>query len=216
MSSIRKRALSLCLSLALCLGLSLPAAAAASFTDVGAASPYYDAVRWAMENGVTNGTTKTTFSPDATCTRAQLAMFLWRAAGEPEPALTEQQFMDVTDPSAYYYKAVQWTAEKDMWGFGTFDPHVACTRLDAVFFLWLANGSPKMDGEFPFADVPFGDGDEHGQPIYWHADQAVLWAVENGITSGTTETTFSPDLPCTRGQVITFLYRAAQAVTTAK
>ena len=116
MSSIRKRALSLCLSLALCLGLSLPAAAAASFTDVGAASPYYDAVRWAMENGVTNGTTKTTFSPDAPCTRAQLATFLWRAAGEPEPALTEQQFMDVTDPSAYYYKAVQWAAEKDMWG----------------------------------------------------------------------------------------------------
>ena len=130
-----------------------------------------------MENGVTNGTTKTTFSPDAPCTRAQLATFLWRAAGEPEPALTEQQFMDVTDPSAYYYKAVQWAAEKDMWGFGTFDPHVACTRLDAVFFLWRANGSPKMDGEFPFADVPFGDGDEHGQPIYWHADQAVLWAV---------------------------------------
>ncbi len=216
MSSIRKRALSLCLSLALCLGLSLPAAAAASFTDVGEASPYYDAVRWAMENGVTNGTTKTTFSPDAPCTRAQLATFLWRAAGEPEPALTEQQFMDVTDPSAYYYKAVQWAAEKDMWGFGTFDPHGACTRLDAVFFLWRANGSPKMDGEFPFADVPFGDGDEHGQPIYRYADQAVLWAVENGITSGTTETTFSPDLPCTRGQVITFLYRAAQAVTTAK
>ena len=88
---MRKRVFSLCLSLALCLGLSLPAAAAASFTDVREASPYYDAVRWAMENGVTNGTTKTTFSPDAPCTRAQLAMFLWRAAGEPEPALTEQQ-----------------------------------------------------------------------------------------------------------------------------
>ena len=75
---MRKRVFSLCLSLALCLGLSLPAAAAASFTDVREASPYYDAVRWAMENGVTNGTTKTTFSPDAPCTRAQLAMFLWR------------------------------------------------------------------------------------------------------------------------------------------
>ena len=216
MSSIRKLALSLCLSLALCLGLSLPAAAASPFTDVREASPYDDAVQWAVETGVTTGTTETTFSPDTPCSRAQLATFLWRAAGEPEPALTEQQFMDVTDSSAYYYKAVQWAAEKDMWGFGTFDPHGACTRLDAVFFLWRAAGSPEMEEYFPFTDVPFGDGDEHGQPIYWHADQAVLWAVENGITSGTTETTFSPDLPCTRGQVITFLYRAAQAVTTAK
>ena len=94
-----------------------------------------------------------TFSPDAPCTRAQLAVFLWRAAGEPKPALAEQQFMDVTDPSAYYYGAVQWAAEKDMWGFGTFAPHAVCTRLDAVFFLWRAAGSPDMEGEFPFADV---------------------------------------------------------------
>ena len=211
---MRKRVLSLCLSLALCLGLSLPAAAA-PFTDVQEASPCYDAILWAAESGVTNGTTASTFSPDAPCTRAQLAAFLWRAAGEPEPALTEQQFMDVADPGAYYYKAVQWAAERDMWGFGTFQPHAACTRLDAVFFLWRAAGSPEMEGDFPFADVPFGDGDEHGQPLYWYADQAVLWAVENGVTSGTTETAFSPELPCTRGQVITFLYRAAQAETAA-
>ena len=214
---MKKRVFSLCLALALCLGLSLPAAAAAiPFTDVQETSPYHDAILWAAETGVTNGTSSSTFSPDAPCTRAQLAAFLWRAAGEPEPALTEQQFMDVADPGAYYYKAVQWAAEKDMWGFGTFDPHVACARLDAVFFLWRAAGSPEMEGAFPFVDVPFGDGDEHGQPIYWYADQAVLWAVENGITSGTTETTFSPDTPCTRGQIITFLYRAAQAETAAK
>ena len=211
---MRKRVLSLCLSLALCLGLSLPAAAA-PFTDVQEATPCYDAILWAAESGVTNGTTASTFSPDAPCTRAQLAAFLWRAAGEPEPALTEQQFMDVADLGAYYYKAVQWAAERDMWGFGTFQPHAACTRLDAVFFLWRAAGSPEMEGAFPFADVPFGDGDEHGQPLYWYADQAVLWAVENGVTSGTTETAFSPELPCTRGQVITFLYRAAQAETAA-
>lgn len=214
---MKKRVFSLCLALALCLGLSLPAAAAAiPFTDVQETSPYYDAILWAAETGVTNGTSASAFSPDAPCTRAQLAAFLWRAAGKPEPALTEQQFMDVADPGAYYYEAVQWAAEKDMWGFGTFDPHVACTRLDAVFFLWRAAGSPEMEREFLFADVPFGDGDEHGQPIYWYADQAVLWAVENGITSGTTETTFSPDTPCTRGQIITFLYRAAQAETAAK
>jgi len=103
-----------------------------------------------------------------------------------------------------------------MWGFGTFAPHAVCTRLDAVFFLWRAAGSPDMEGEFPFADVPFGDGDGHGQPLYWYADQAVLWAVENGVASGTTETTFSPGTPCTRGQIATFLYRAAQAETSAK
>ena len=201
----------LCLSL--CLGLPLPALAFASpFTDVQETSPYYDAILWAAETGVTNGTTASTFSPDAPCTRAQLAVFLWRAAGEPKPALAEQQFMDVTDPSAYYYGAVQWAAEKDMWGFGTFAPHAVCTRLDAVFFLWRAAGSPDMEGEFPFADVPFGDGDGHGQPLYWYADQAVL----NGVASGTTETTFSPDTPCTRGQIATFLYRAAQAETSAK
>lgn len=96
----------LCLSL--CLGLPLPALAFASpFTDVQETSPYYDAILWAAETGVTNGTTASTFSPDAPCTRAQLAVFLWRAAGEPKPALAEQQFMDVTDPSAYYYGAVQ-------------------------------------------------------------------------------------------------------------
>ena len=103
-----------------------------------------------------------------------------------------------------------------MWGFGTFAPHAVCTRLDAVFFLWRAAGSPDMEGEFPFADVPFGDGDGHGQPLYRDADQAVLWAVENGVASGTTETTFSPGTPCTRGQIATFLYRAAQAETSAK
>ena len=98
----------LCLSLSLCLGLPLPALAFASpFTDVQETSSYYDAILWAAETGVTNGTTAPTFSPDASYTRAQMDVFLWRAAGEPKPALAEQQFMDVTDPSAYYYGAVQ-------------------------------------------------------------------------------------------------------------
>ena len=191
----------LCLSL--CLGLPLPALAFASpFTDVQETSPYYDAILWAAETGVTNGTTASTFSPDAPCTRAQLAVFLWRAAGEPKPALAEQQFMDVTDPSAYYYGAVQWAAEKDMWGFGTFAPHAVCTRLDAVFFLWRAAGSPEPKGAASgMSDVVSGS----------YYEKAVAWAIENGITTGTTTTTFSPDATCTRAQAVTFLARALKA-----
>lgn len=147
----------LCLSLSLCLGLPLPALAFASpFTDVQETSPYYDAILWAAETGVTNGTTASTFSPDAPCTRAQLAVFLWRAAGEPKPALAEQQFMDVTDPSAYYYGAVQWAAEKDMWGFGTFAPHAVCTRLDAVFFLCAPPAARIWKENFPLPTSPSG------------------------------------------------------------
>ena len=193
----------LCLSLSLCLGLPLPALAFASpFTDVQETSPYYDAILWAAETGVTNGTTASTFSPDAPCTRAQLAVFLWRAAGEPKPALAEQQFMDVTDPSAYYYGAVQWAAEKDMWGFGTFAPHAVCTRLDAVFFLWRAAGSPEPKGAASgMTDVVSGS----------YYEKAVAWAIENGITTGTTTSTFSPDATCTRAQAVTFLARALKA-----
>ena len=193
----------LCLSLSLCLGLPLPALAFASpFTDVQETSPYYDAILWAAETGVTNGTTASTFSPDAPCTRAQLAVFLWRAAGEPKPALAEQQFMDVTDPSAYYYGAVQWAAEKDMWGFGTFAPHAVCTRLDAVFFLWRAAGSPAPKSTaMPFTDVAADS----------YYERAVLWAVENGITKGTSDTTFSPNATCSRAQIVTFLWRSQKS-----
>ena len=189
----------LCLSLSLCLGLPLPALAFASpFTDVQETSPYYDAILWAAETGVTNGTPASPFSPDAPCTRAQLAVFLWRAAGEPKPALAEQQFMDVTDPSAYYYGAVQWAAEKDMWGFGTFAPHAVCTRLDAVFFLWRAAGSPEPKSMSSFSDVSADS----------YYAKAVAWAVENGITTGTGDGKFSPDATCTRAQSVTFLFRA--------
>lgn len=220
---MKRNLVSRLLALAMCLALAGPAAAAEvpgepaggrdmPFTDVPAGAEYADAVCWAAEAGITAGTGDgTTFSPDTPCTRAQLATFLWRAAGEPEPALTQTQFMDVTDPNAYYYKAVQWAAEKDMWGFGTFEPHAACTRLDAVYFLWCTAGSPEMEGQLPFTDVPFGDGDEHGQPLYWYADDAVLWAVESGITSGATETTFAPDEICTRGQIVLYLYCAANS-----
>ncbi len=178
------------------------------FTDVAETSPYYDAILWAVEKGITTGRTETTFVPGENCSRANIVTFLWRAVGSPEPMLTEQQYVDVADPDAYYYKAVQWAAEKDMWSFGTFEPNDPCDRLTAVYFMWRAAGSPEMEGELPFTDVPFGDGDENGQPLYRYADQAVLWAVEQGITNGTTATTFSPSAACTRGQIVTFLYRA--------
>ena len=181
------------------------------FKDVAEASPYYSGILWAVENGITNGTTATTFAPGNTCSRANIITFLWRAAGSPEPTVAEHQYEDVTNVDAYYYKAVQWAAEKDMWAFGTFEPNAPCDRLTAVYFMWCAAGSPEMEGELPFTDVSFGDGDENGQPIYAEADDAVLWAVAQGITNGTTATTFSSEATCTRGQIATFLYRAAQA-----
>ena len=188
------------------------------FTDVPESAYYYAPVQWAVAQGITTGRTETTFAPGENCTRANIVTFLWRAAGSPEPTLTEQQYMDVADPGAYYYKAVQWAAEKDMEGSGTFRPNDPCTRLEAVYFLWRAADSPEMAGQLPFTDVPFGDGDENGQPLYWYADQAVLWAVENGVTTGKTETTFAPSEICTRGHIVTFLYRAAnyQAAETAE
>ena len=183
------------------------------FADVPESAYYYAPVQWAVEQGITAGRTETTFAPGENCTRANIVTFLWRAAGSPEPTLTEQQFMDVADPGAYYYKAVQWAAEMDMESSGTFRPNDPCTRLEAVYFLWRAAGSPEMSGELPFTDVPFGDGDESGQPLYWYADQAVLWAVDQGVTTGKTETTFAPSEICTRGHIVTFLYRAENAST---
>lgn len=182
------------------------------FTDVAETSAYYDGILWAVENQITTGTGDgTTFSPDSPCTRAQIAVFLWRAAGSPEPALTEQQFMDVDDPDAYYYKAIQWAAEMDMEYSGTFSPNAPCTRLEVVYFLWRAAGSPEVDMEPSFTDVAWKETEDGGQPRYLEAGNAVAWAVENGVTRGTTETTFSPDRTCTRGQIATFLYRSAGA-----
>lgn len=183
------------------------------FTDVAESSPYYQGILWAVEKKITTGRTETTFAPGEKCSRANIVTFLWRAAGSPEPTLTEQQYEDVADADAYYYKAVQWAAEKDMWEFGTFEPNDPCDRLTAVYFMWRAAGGPEVKGELPFTDVAFGDGDENGQPIYAQADDAVLWAVAQGITNGTTATTFSPDTICTRGQIATFLYRADKAAT---
>lgn len=170
------------------------------FTDVSTNAYYYDAIMWAVENGVTNGTSATTFSPDLACTRAQMVTFLWRAAGSPEPASTTNPFTDVSS-SAYYYDAVMWAVENDVTNGTsktTFSPDMTVTRGQTVTFLYRNAGSPAVSGS-SFADVAADA---------FYAD-AVAWAVENDVTNGTSATAFSPNAACTRGQIVTFLYRGA-------
>lgn len=169
------------------------------FVDVPVDCYYHDAVLWALEKGVTQGTSATTFSPDATCTRAQVVTFLWRAMGSPEPTSTVNPFTDVkTD--AYYYKAVLWATEKGITvgtSATTFSPDATVTRAQTVTFLWRAAGKPAQTVANPFGDVASG--------AYY--ESAVLWAVAEEITSGTGAATFSPANGCTRAQIVTFLYR---------
>ena len=171
------------------------------FTDVPEGAYYYDAVYWAVENGVTVGATATTFNPGGNCTRAQMVTFLWRAAGSPEPATTVNPFTDV-DANDYYYEAVLWAVENGITVGATattFNPGGECTRAQMVTFLWRAAESPEPTTTVnPFTDVDAGD----------YYCKAVLWAVENGITVGATATTFAPVAVCTRAQAVTFLYRA--------
>jgi len=170
------------------------------FTDVATDAYYYDAMLWAVGRGITMGSTPTTFSPDAPCTRAQMVTFLWRAAGSPTPHGTGIRYTDVP-ADAYYAKAVQWAMERGITTGTTpttFSPDAPCTRAQMATFLWRNAGTPNPKGSLmPFTDVQSG--------LYYH--KAVQWAVEQGITTGTTPTTFSPDAPCTRGQMVTFLYR---------
>lgn len=169
------------------------------FTDVAEGTYYTDAVLWAVQNGITSGTSATTFSPNAGCTRAQVVTFLWRAAGSPEPTSTNNPFTDVT--GGYYYKAVLWAVENNITSgtsATTFSPNSTCTRAQIVTFLWRFEGSPAPKTmNNPFTDVKAG--------AYY--EKAVLWASETGVTAGTSATTFSPDATCTRAQVVTFLYR---------
>ena len=171
-----------------------------SFSDVKAGAFYADAVAWAVKKGITSGTSKTTFSPDAGCTRGQVVTFLWRAAGSPEPKSGKNPFSDVKTDD-YFFKAVLWATENGVTtgtGKTTFSPSSVCTRGQIVTFLWRAAGSPEpKSGKNPFSDV--------GAEDYYF--KAVLWAVEEGITKGTGAHSFSPASPCTRGQIVTFLYR---------
>ena len=170
------------------------------FVDVPTDSFYIDPVMWAVEEGVTAGTSGTTFSPDEACVRAQAVTFLWRAAGCPEPVSNVNPFTDVKETD-FYYKAVLWAVEQGITNgvdATRFGPLLKCNRAQIVTFLWRAEGSPTVEGEAPFTDVVSGS-------FY---GQAVLWAAENGIASGLTATTFGPNVICNRAQIVTFLYRA--------
>ena len=169
------------------------------FVDVATGSYYEDAVDWAVENGITQGTDDTHFSPDGICTRAQAVTFLWRAAGSPEPETRAMPFTDVPVGS-YYYDAVLWAVENGITkgtSDTTFSPNMTCSRAQIVAFLWRSEKSPAAGTANPFADV---------KSTAYYAD-AVLWAVKEDITKGTTNTTFSPDADCTRAQIVTFLWR---------
>ena len=169
------------------------------FVDVATGSYYEDAVDWAVENGITQGTDDTHFSPDGICTRAQAVTFLWRAAGSPKPETRTMPFTDVPAGS-YYYDAVLWAVENDITkgtSDTTFSPNMTCTRAQIVAFLWRSEKSPAAGTANPFADV---------KSTAYYAD-AVLWAVKEDITRGTTSTAFSPNTDCTRAQIVTFLWR---------
>ena len=169
------------------------------FVDVATGSYYEDAVDWAVENGITKGTDDTHFSPDGICTRAQAVTFLWRTAGSPKPETRAMPFTDVPVGS-YYYDAVLWAVENGITK-GTsetrFSPNMTCSRAQIVTFLWRSEKSPAAGTANPFADV---------KSTAYYAG-AVLWAVREDITKGTTNTTFSPDADCTRAQIVTFLWR---------
>ncbi|MBQ7230260.1 MAG: S8 family serine peptidase [Oscillospiraceae bacterium] len=169
------------------------------FVDVSVDSFYLESVLWAVENGITTGTSAATFSPAEACVRAQAVTFLWRAAGSPEPETAVNPFVDVNE-SDFYYKAVLWAVEKGITN-GMDDTHfgpmLECNRAQIVTFLWRAEGMPAAEGESVFTDV---------QPGAFYAE-AVQWAAENGIANGMTETTFGPNAVCNRAQIVTFLYR---------
>ena len=171
------------------------------FTDVPVGSFYEEPVLWALENGITNGTTDTTFDPNGKCLRAHVVTFLHRVEENPEPAFPVNPFSDVKTTD-FFYKPVLWAVENGITNgvsadkFGSYD---VCNRAAVVTFLWRSAGCPEPDStDNPFVDVKPSD--------FFY--EAVLWAVENGITNGLSATAFGPNAACNRAQVVTFLYRA--------
>ena len=168
------------------------------FSDVRKSDYFYESVRWAVNNKITTGTTKTTFSPTVECTNAHFITFLWRAAGYPDPKTT----VSLTDASEhdYFYKAAMWALEKGLifaYSDGGFHPNQPISRSDLVTVLWRYAGSPDVESTTPFTDV------QSSMPYA----KAVKWAVDNNVTTGTSSTTFSPNTICNRAQIVTFLYR---------
>ena len=169
------------------------------FTDVSWAEYYADPVVWAVKQNITQGTTELLFSPADNCTRGQMVTFLWRAYGEQTPKNAKNPFKDVSS-DAYYYKAVLWAVEAgvtDGTSATTFSPDDTVTRGQTVTFMWRAELKPGAKADNPFTDVPAGE----------YYTNAVKWAVAKEITTGTSDTTFSPNDPCTRAHIVTFLYR---------
>ena len=174
------------------------------FTDIAYSNYYYAPVLWAVEKGITTGLSETLFGPEQSCTRAEVVTFLWRAMGSPEPSTTKNPFVDVNS-NEYYYKAVLWALENSVTS-GTdathFAPDATITRAEIVTLLHRAKGTPDFNNATnPFGDVTNSD--------YYY--DAVLWAVENNITTGLNSSEFGPRQSCTRGQVVTFLYRISEA-----
>ena len=172
------------------------------FTDVADDAYYADAVVWAVAKNITSGATATTFAPNAGCTRGQMVTFLWRANGSPEPKSMTTSFTDVKS-GAYYEKAVAWAVENNVTtgtSSTTFSPDASVTRAQAVTFQWRAAGAPAAEGTNAFADVS-------ASAFY---APAVQWAVNAGVTTGTSDTTFSPNSNCLRAQIVSFLYRSAK------
>lgn len=169
------------------------------FNDVKESDYYATPVLWAVDKGITAGTSKTTFSPNSTCTTAQILTFLWRSQGSPEPTIKTNTFTDIKE-SDYFYKAALWAKENNVISADStvFNGNTPCTRSSAVLYIWRATGFPAAIKSSSFTDVAT-------TTIY---APAVDWAVEQGVTSGTSKTTFSPDTTCTRAQIVTFLYRA--------
>ena len=165
------------------------------FVDVPEGSYFLEPVKWALEKGITTGTTDVTFSPDDKCSRGQVITFLYRMHGSPE---TNGFYYADTSPSDYFYDATRWAWELEMEKANAFSPNSYCTRSSAIKYMWIAAGKPDSSTPLPFNDVPEDS----------NYAKAVAWALENGITTGTTRTTFSPNAKCTRAQIVTLLYRA--------
>jgi len=187
--------------------MSATASADSRFEDVKSGKWYYQAVIWAVENGIASGTSATTFSPNAPCTRAQIVTFLWKAAGSPSVEGVENPFTDVSKKK-YYYQPVLWAYSNQITS-GTsateFSPNAECTRGQIVSFLWKASGGSTVDVDrSSFTDVKSGK--YYEKPVYW--------AVLGGVTGGVTSTEFQPNTSCTRAQAVGFIYKCFSGLTT--
>lgn len=174
--------------------------AANPFQDISVNDYFYQPVLWAVNKGITAGVSENQFGPKLSCTRGQIATFLWASAGKPEPTSTNNPFTDVKK-SDYYYKAVLWAVENGITAgvsANRFGPNQVCTRAQTVTFLWAAEGKPTISSNTSFGDV--------SASAYYN--NAVKWAVANGVTAGVGNGKFAPNQTCTRGQIVTFLYKA--------